>query len=178
MSEERVRISELPVAADVELTDDAWAIINTPLQKTKRVLMSKLIGVLFGGVKQVKVTIPSAQVKTLHSVPVIAVVKTGAGTAIAVVRASYRMRNSTIPYATNITLEIGCDGATLSQCRILNGLAVTVNSHKYLGQLVSSNAADTQIVEDANLIITEPSGDPTAGDGDMDVYILYRELTL
>jgi hypothetical protein len=42
-----------------------------------------------------------------------------------------------------------------------------------LGRYVSANT-ETQIIENADLMVTVAGGDPTAGDSDIKIYLRYR----
>jgi hypothetical protein len=131
----------------------------------------------FGLTKDTSITIASAAVLTLNSSPVTIVPAPGAGYAIEVISASAKMVYNSVAYATNTTIQVESNGATTPQFRLLNGINQTISSHRSLGRYVSANT-ETQIIENADLMVTVAGGDPTAGDSDIKVYLRYRLIEL
>ena len=131
----------------------------------------------FGLTKDTSITIASAAVLTLNSSPVTIVPAQGVGTAIEVISASAKMVYNSVAYATNTTIQVESNGATTPQFRLLNGINQTISSHRSLGRYVSANT-ETQIIENADLMVTVASGDPTAGDSDITVTVLYRIISV
>jgi hypothetical protein len=128
-------------------------------------------------VREASITIASADVLKLNITPIEIVAAPGAGYAIEVISASARVIYNSAAYATNTTIQVESNGATTSQFRLLNGINQTISSHRSLGRYVSANT-ETQIIENAALQVFVPSGNPTAGDSDITVYVTYRIIEL
>jgi hypothetical protein len=122
-------------------------------------------------------TIASADVLQLNSTPLTIVDAPGAGYAIEVLSTSINLTYNSAAYATNTTIQVESNGATTPQFRLLNGINQTISSHRSLGRYVSANT-ETQIIENADLMVTVASGDPTAGDSDIEILVLYRIISV
>ena len=124
-----------------------------------------------------KLTIATADVLTLNTTPIEIVAAPGAGYAIEVISASMKMVYVSATYATNTSLELITAGATNSQAStVIKNSASTIRRFADATTLASATA--TQLVENAALNVTVASGDPTAGDSDIIVYVTYRIITL
>ena len=124
-----------------------------------------------------KLTIASADVLTLNTTPIEIVAAPGAGYAIEVISASMKMVYNSATYATNTSLELITAGATNSQAStVIKNSASTIRRFADATTLASATA--TQLVENAALNVTVASGDPTAGDSDITIYVTYRIITL
>ena len=124
-----------------------------------------------------KVVIPTAQVLTLNSAPVQLVAAPGAGYAIEVISASVKVDFNTTAYATNVLLNIKNSGATYPTNK-LNCLDSTVSMIKQISFTSTSSTTNTQTIENAALNLEVETGDPTAGDSDITIYVTYRIITL
>ena len=118
-------------------------------------------------------TIASADVLTLNTTP-LTIVGAVAGYAIEVVSASVKIDNPSAPYATNVGLELICNGATERQAVSNTALNASVTSVRRLGLDSTVAAADTQLIANADLLVQVPTGDPTGGDADITVFVNYR----
>jgi len=124
-----------------------------------------------------KLTIATADVLTLNTTPIEIVAAPGAGYAIEVISASMKMVYVSATYATNTSLELLTAGATNSQAStVIKNSASTIRRFADATTLASATA--TQLVDNAALNVTVASGDPTAGDSDITVYVTYRIITL
>ena len=124
-----------------------------------------------------KLTIATADVLQLNTTPIEIVAAPGAGYAIEVISASMKMVYVSATYATNTSLELITAGATNSQAStVIKNSASTIRRFADATTLASATA--TQLVENAALNVTVASGDPTAGDSDITVYVTYRIITL
>jgi len=116
-------------------------------------------------------TIASADVLTLNTKP-ITIVGAVAGYAIEVVSASVKIDFNTTAYATNTQLQLLINGAAQYQIVFNNAvLATSSDTFNCVGKLA---VAGTNIVENADLQVTVRTGDPTAGDSDITVFVNYR----
>jgi len=124
-----------------------------------------------------KLTIASADVLHLNTTPIEIVAAPGAGYAIEVISASMKMVYNSATYATNTSLELITAGATNSQAStVIKNSASTIRRFADATTLASATA--TQLVDNAALNVTVASGDPTAGDSDITIYVTYRIITL
>ena len=124
-----------------------------------------------------KLTIATADVLHLNTTPIEIVAAPGAGYAIEVISASMKMVYNSATYATNTSLELITAGATNSQAStVIKNSATTIRRFADATTLASATA--TQLVDNAALNVTVASGDPTAGDSDITIYVTYRIITL
>lgn len=121
----------------------------------------------------VALTIASADVLTLNSTP-ITLVGAVSGYAIEVISASVKVDYNTTPYATNTDIELKTSGANVAQAKGIAALAASVARISNLTISPTPSAAQTVIISNADLTVSVNSGDPTAGDSDITVYVHYR----
>jgi hypothetical protein len=181
----RIKIKRSTVTATVptvpssnDHTDGTW--IATDIYKGE-LFFNQADGVLWsrddngvvclGG--SASLTIASADVLTLNSTP-ITIVGAVAGYAIEVISASVNVDFNTTPYATNTTILLITNGATDSQFRGGGLLNSSVSNIRIFESNVVSTSTTTQIIENAALTVKVNTGDPTAGDSDITVYVKYR----
>ena len=126
------------------------------------------------------INIPTASVLTLNSLPLTIVPAPGAGLAIQVVSATASMTYNTTSYATNGKLFLISLGSVIPQANLTaNGfLFGTVTRNVSFNISTSANITDTQIGVNAPLLVQVDSADPTAGDSDITVTVLYRILPI
>jgi hypothetical protein len=122
------------------------------------------------------VSIPSAEVLTLNSVPVELVAPAGAGKAIVPEKIIIRSAFNSTPYATNTKLIARIDTATDDLFDVAGGLEYNVTSNFRMH--VIENNDKNEFIGNKGLILTVEGGEPTAGDSDLLVYILYSILNL
>jgi len=128
--------------------------------------------------KQVTLTIPNAQVLTGYDTPITLVSALGSGKGIDAISASVTIDNPSAAYATNVGLEIACDGADEPQLVSSSALNASVTSTRKLTVDSTFSATDTQILENTDLVVRVPSGNPTTGDADIIVKALYYEIDM
>ena len=95
------------------------------------------------------------------------------GYAIEVVSASVKIDFNSAAYATNTDINVVCSGATQSQFKD-NVLAASVSTVRKLLPTSGLSATDTQLISNASLLVSVGSGNPTAGDSDITVFVNYR----
>lgn len=120
-----------------------------------------------------EITIETAQVLTLHSVPVLAIAAVTSRTLrIRNIRASITYNSTT--YAVNTTIEIYTDTATMFQFQIINFLAATL-TRSIIGRAntVTPGASDTQFISGKGIYIDVATGDPTTGNSQIKIKIDY-----
>ena len=118
-------------------------------------------------------TIASADVLHLNTTP-LTIVSAVSGYAIEVVSASVKIDNPGAPYATNVGIQLICNGATERQAVSLSALNASVTSVRRLAIDSTFTASDTQLIANADLLVQVPTGDPTGGDADITVFVNYR----
>jgi hypothetical protein len=126
------------------------------------------------------ITIPTASVLTLNTTPLTIVAAPGAGLAIQVVSATASMTYNTTAYATNGVLSLISLGSVISQANLTaNGfLFGTVTRNVSFEITKSALITDTQIGVNTPLLVQVDTADPTAGDSDIIVTVLYRILPI
>lgn len=130
-------------------------------------------------VKTVKLTIPTASVLTLYTTPLTIIAAPGAGYAIEVISAAYRLRFNSIAYATNTTLRLIQDTADVPVgSSVSTALAATITQMSDLNGITNPTSGQTKIIENKALKVQVGVGDPTAGNSDVDIYVTYRLITL
>ena len=129
-----------------------------------------------GNIRDTTITIATADVLTLNTTPVEIVPAPGAGYAIQVVAASFGLTFNTTAYATNVTIGIG-QASSEPQVE-LQCLDATVNTIRNINPHSATATTDTQIKENHSLIVSTRTGDPTAGDSDLKVYLTYKIIEL
>ena len=119
-----------------------------------------------------ELTIASADVLTLNSTP-LTIVSAVSGYSIEVTSASVKIDFSTTAYATNTFIQLITNGATTAQygAGIINA---TVATTKKLPEISTTTATTTQLIANADLQVSVKTGDPTAGDSDVTIFVNYR----
>lgn len=120
--------------------------------------------------------IASSDVLQLNSTPQTIVAAQGAGTAIQVISASVKIDFNSAAYATNTDIQLKTASATVQQGNTSINSTVSQIGKFRLTEIGSPTG--TQILENQPLQVTVGTGDPTAGDSDIEVYVLYRVITL
>jgi len=143
------------------------------INQADNVIWSRGDNVVFCIGGSAELTIASADVLTLNTTP-LTIVSAVPGYAIEVVSASVKIDNPGAPYATNVALELICSGATNRQAVSITALNASVTSVRRLAIDSTSTATDTQLIANADLLVQVRTGDPTAGDADITVFVNYR----
>lgn len=124
-----------------------------------------------------KITLSPAQVNDMNSNPVASTIAVPTGYAIQILEIYGRNTYNTTPYATNTTINIAFTSAPTQslwqQAVLLTETATTIR--RFIK--TSGSGADVVLPNDS-LVITNTSGNPTAGDSDIDVYITYKLIEL
>lgn len=119
-----------------------------------------------------ELTIASADVLTLNSTP-LTIVSAVSGYSIEVISASVKIDFGTTAYATNTFIQLITNGATTAQygAGIINA---TVATTKKLPEISTTTATTTQLIANADLQVSVKTGNPTAGDSDITIFVNYR----
>lgn len=170
----------LTVAADgdllhvVDVSDTTDSPQGTSKKSTLRVIRKAM-----GDIYEAELSIATAAVLTLNATPLTIVAAPGAGYAIELIRGSYKLTYNSIAYATNTTLQLISAGASVPQgSSVSTALAATVTQMSDINTINSPTGSQTKILENVALQVKVSTGDPTAGNSAIKVYILYRIITL
>lgn len=131
-------------------------------------------------VYEASLTIPTASVLTLFATPLDIVAAPGAGYAIEVIAASGSMTYNSIAYATNGKLQLITDTATKPQTETTaNGFLFGTATRIAKFPLSTPTAiGETQLIANKSLKVAVDAGNPTAGNSDIKVYVLYRIIEI
>lgn len=125
-------------------------------------------------IQSASVTLSSAQILALNGTPIQIVASPGGGSSIKGAWLEVEQTFVTTPYATNIDLQVYTETASIAQfsCSCLNFsvsrifiLALLVN--------ISPGASDTQIIQNKGIFVTVSGGNPTGGDGTVQLTLYY-----
>lgn len=122
------------------------------------------------GLTTVSTYIPNADVLTLGTIPVVIVPAQGVNTIIDVISVVGAVRNVSIPFATHTNLDIKEGGVLWSGNNVLSS-AVSV------AKILNQNGGAT-LAPNTDLTVDVTGGDPTAGDGDLYIYVTYQVYQL
>lgn len=177
--------SAQPTAApSTDHTDGTWSVndvyigelfLNDTDQRLYVRTSGGILEIATGGgeLKHVQITLTASQVLALNSTP-ITLVSGIAGKEIQVVSASAHLKYNTSTYATNTNMVLKSASATTTDSLARGDISGTVDS---LGtfNLLSTNK---NIVTGDALVASVDGGNPTAGDSDIVVDVLYRITNL
>lgn len=170
------KISELPAAA--ALTGTEKVIVNQNAQTSLTDVDAIVAYTLSSGLptKFAKVTITSAQLLQLNTTPIELVPAQGAGKVIIPFTVLLRYRFGTIEYATNLNITLSPNN---SLYQVNYNSAIAGSQDRYSSRsIIPTVSLGGSIVDNLPLTIGAQIGNPTAGDGELDVYISYYVLTL
>lgn len=176
--------AEPTAAPSTDHTDGTWSVndvyigelyLNDADQRLYIRTTNGILEIATGGgeLKRAQVTLTSAQVLALNSTP-IEVVAGITGKEIQVVNASMHLKYNTTAYATNTNMVLKASSAAAADIQARVGINETSDS---LGSfdLTSTNL---NIVTGDALVVSVDGGNPTAGDSDIVVDVLYRVTDL
>ena len=126
-------------------------------------------------IKSASLTIATADVLTLNSVP-LTIVGAVAGYAIEVLSASLRMVFNSVAYATNTRVEILASGASVPQLQF--GTGVLSSASNVFNSIGKGSGVGTNMIDNTSIVVSVDSGDPTAGDSDITVNVIYQLIQI
>lgn len=129
-----------------------------------------------GAIYRINLPMDAAAITTGNSVPLEILAAQGIDRTINVIDVDVSQTVVTTPYATNTTLEVYTEGATVAQ-KSLNCLGFTANRIVKMSDVAIAAAGNTQLIPNARLMCRVATGDPTAGDGTMVVSVYFTILT-
>lgn len=119
-----------------------------------------------------KVTVTSSQILASNSVPITIIGTPGSNKTIIPVSVVYQFDYQTTPYATNTDLRLELNTAS-EEFMIID--LTTANSDYYFNDVHNPN-----LVLELNepLTLKADTGNPTAGDSDLNIWVLYSIIDL
>ena len=159
----------------VDISDTTDSPQGTSKKSTLRVIRKAM-----GDIYEAELSIATAAVLTLNATPLTIVAAPGAGYAIEVIAASGSMTYNSIAYATNGKLQLITDTATKPQTETTaNGFLFGTATRIAKFPLSAPTAiGETQLIANKSLKVAVDTGDPTAGNSGIKVYVLYRIITV
>ncbi len=121
--------------------------------------------------------IASADVLTLNATPLLLIAAPAAGIHIHVIKSSVKVTFNTTAYAANMHIDIYTDTAVIQQERISSCLNATVTRTSQGQPQAISAATDTQLIGGKAVYVKVPTGNPTTGDSDIEVFVSYKLVT-
>jgi len=117
------------------------------------------------------VTIPSADILTGNTTPIVLIESPGPGHIVKVISAMIKIVYGTTPYATHTNFLIQYETQNVN---IIGASPFGVSSDAYnLMNLEETNGVAPADIEDNAVILTVDAGDPTAGDSDIEITLYY-----
>jgi len=170
------RFTQYPAASVTDYTDATTFLIANEDGEIKQASLDGLLTNYGCDIRCASLTIASADVLQLNSTPLTIVAAQGAGTAIDVLSASMKMTYNSVAYATNTTLELKINGGSSSQMQFASQILSSASD--VFNKVIGNTTTSTNMVENADLQVSVLTGDPTAGDSDITVYVLYRVIAV
>jgi hypothetical protein len=177
----QINVTDLDLITGTSLTSDYQILAFTTDGDTNRINFDSAVAkansnngcVCF---QEASLTIASADVLQLNTTPLTIVAAQGAGTAIELISATFKGTFNSIAYATNTDIDIRTTGSSVNLTTNVAKLGFTANTLNAFA-LKADPSAD-QMIENTGLEVFVETGDPTAGDSDITVYVTYRVITL
>lgn len=125
-----------------------------------------------------KLTISSDQIKAGYTTPLVALAAPGAGIINVPIAFTLRMNFGTAAYATNVVLQARYEGIATNfiTSTIIGSTESTITRQSPNGSLSFLTATSDPV--NKAIIVDFASGNPTTGDGTLDIYITYAVVTL
>lgn len=127
---------------------------------------------------EAELTLTTAQILALNGTPQTIIAAPGSGKYIEIISATSKMTFVSAAYATNTTLQLINDGATIAQLQDTAILLSTVNKISKFQDVTPATAGQTQILENTAIQLKVATGNPITGDSDITVLVQYRIVTL
>lgn len=118
-----------------------------------------------------KLVIPTAQVLTLNSVPVAFGLTVPTGYAIQGITASLKLDFNSVAYATNTQVKLLINGA--AQYQFIFNSAVLASAANTFNSVGMGALSGNNLISATDMTVTVNTGDPTAGNSDITIYLTY-----
>ena len=137
--------------------------------------------IIDSGVYTVKVSLSSAEILALNTTPKQLVAAPGSGKILQPLFYLVKLSYATAQYATNTTLQFNYDG--LPAVGIVSNSILNRTESFIMRQAAASTTAfafaiSTSDITNKGLFVSVTNGNPTAGDGTLDIYITYTIISL
>lgn len=173
-----VNINDLATLSPSALDGDYYGIVFDAAGDTNKIVFNSAVQQAnenndSAGLKSASITIASADVLQLNSVPQ-TIVSGTSGKIIVLVSAIFRATYNSATYAANTDLELrhaGSSSELTSNAAKLGFTGDTINQFA----IKADNASD-QLIDGADLEAFVLTGDPTTGDSDITIDVKYYEL--
>ena len=171
------RFTQYPAASISDYADATTFLIANSDGDIKQASLEGLRDNFGSSVQSASLVIPSAQVLALNTTPQTIVSAQGAGKGIEVVSASVKVSFNSAAYTTNTTIGLSCSGADVSQ---YNGdcLGATLTRTSLINKETLPAAGESLLIPNTDLQVQAQTGDPVAGDSDIEVFVLYRVIDI
>jgi len=166
------RFTQYPAASTADYADATTFLIANEDGVIKQASLEALRSTFFCNTLCASLVIPSSEVLQLNSTPQVIVSAQGAGTVIEVVSAFVKVDFNSAAYATNTDLQLMTSKGSINLARNTGILLSTSSAIK------SFAVTEGDIIENADLEVTVRTGNPTAGDSDIEVFVLYRVINV
>lgn len=179
-----IDIPNLPTVPDADIRDTSQLVLQTTdsngVTYTGSVTVDQMFnagGTGCGCVYTAKLDIPSAQVLTLNTTPVAFGLTVPTGYYARPLSADLKAIYNSLKYVTNTNIWIRSVGATDPILKITSGLNFSFDTFTRF-DMQDGAANDASFIDHADLEIYVPTGNPTAGDSDITIYITYMLIEL
>ncbi len=125
-----------------------------------------------------RIVVPTASILAGFSTPVQLLGAPEDGKAIKLIEFSTSLTYNSATYATNTTLQIYTDTATVVQGNDTVILTSTVNRHLTGNIIKATGATSTQLIANKALMFNILTGNPTVGNSDIVLYLGYCVVNL
>lgn len=168
-------LTTIPALAD----GDLFAIVDISTGETNKVEIQYFKDNYLAGANLVKVTLSNAAILQLFTNPVELIPAPGAGKAISLIKGVGRMVFNSVAYATNGTLNIYNNTVSLPLMQFPNSFTFNAVAGTTIHQNMPANSGSGKyILENTPVYIKCDTGNPTAGDSPIDLYLYYTIITL
>lgn len=141
---------------------------------TKKVSPQDLLGIY-----RTKISIPSAQVLTLGTIPVLAIPSPGVGFAIQIIKMTGHNIFNSVAYSGGSNFVAITDTATRPQFSFAFLPQMTVDAIEFGVLQDFTGVTSTQIIEDKAVYLKSFTGiDYTLGDSDIEVYLTWELIAV
>lgn len=173
----------VPQLDAVSTLDDAnlfhVVVDNVDKKITKANLKTSILGTdSFTTIYTTTVTLTSAQILSSYTTPIELISSAGTGKAIVPLRAIMKIDYGTTAYATNTNPAIYLASSNKNIFLAAGSLAATLSKIFVMGLDTAYGATDEQIIEDKAVYFKTLTGNPTAGDSLITLYIQYIIIDL
>ncbi len=125
-----------------------------------------------------KLSLTSAQILTLGTAINFGLPAPGAGKAIVPISAFWSSKNGTVVYSTNTNLNIRHVGSNTNLVSASSAPLLSTGAHIGFFTQQTGVTNGNQIMPNADIQVIVTGGNPTGGNGDLDLYVYYKIQTL